>query len=64
MLVLAVTLWIFCFASSTFLIMSLTILRIYRSYSSNKKIKEREFNESLSRQQDAIDKWKQKVLRP
>ena len=63
-MVLAVTLWVIGFASSILLIMGLTILKLYRRFSSNKKIKEREVVEYTIRQKYAIEKWKRNVLRP
>jgi hypothetical protein len=64
MVELAIAFWVVLFASATILTMGLYIRKIWINYKTKRKEKEKETAAYLERQQEAIQKWKKKVLRP
>ncbi len=64
MLNLIEIMWVIGFALSALLVIGLDAARIYGNYIYNMKVREREMSESMARQQDVVERWKRKVLRP
>ncbi|MDQ4073622.1 MAG: hypothetical protein M3162_04875 [Thermoproteota archaeon] len=60
----AIAFWVILFASSTILTMGLYVRRMWVNYNIKRKEKEKEIAENMERQQEIIEKWKRKVLRP
>ncbi len=64
MLNLIETIWVIGFALSALLMIGLDAARVYGNYVDNMKVRDREMSESMARQQNVIESWKRKVLRP
>ncbi|MBA3286071.1 MAG: hypothetical protein H0U27_13580 [Nitrosopumilus sp.] len=64
MLNLIEIIWVIGFALSALLMIGIDAGRVYGNYIDNMKVKEREMSESMARQQNVIERWKRKVLRP
>ncbi len=56
--------WVSIFALFTLMIIGLDSVKDYRNYINKMKVREQEFSEKIARQQQAIERWKRKVLRP
>jgi hypothetical protein len=56
--------WVIGFAFSALLMIGLDAARVYGNCTNTMKVRERDMSESLARQQNAMERWKRKVLRP
>ncbi len=64
MLNLIEMIWVIGFALSTLLLIGLDAGMVYGNYIDNMKVREREMFEYMARQQNVIERWKRRVLRP